>query len=47
MVTGVKGVILLIAAWWFCDGVLVSIRYVGSLDLTLPVCNTQFTLVFW
>ena len=47
MVAGVKGIVLLIAAWWFCDGLLVSISYVGSHDLTAVVFTTQFTLVIW
>ena len=46
MVYGVKGIVLLVAAWWFCDGLLVSMRYVGSLGLTIIVFTTQRTLVF-
>ena len=41
MVAGGNGVVLLIAAWRFCDEILVSIRYVGSLDLTASVFTRQ------
>ena len=41
MLAGGNGVVLLIAAWWFRDGVLVFIRYVGSHVLTSSVFTTQ------
>ncbi len=41
MVASGNGVVLLIAAWWFCDGVVVSIRFVGSLGLTASVFTTK------
>ena len=41
MVAGGNGVVLLIAAWWFYDGLLVSISYVGSHGLTASVFITQ------
>ena len=47
MVAGVNGVVLMIAAWWFCDGVLVSIGYVGFHGVTASVLTTRCTLVFW
>jgi len=33
--------------WWFCDGSLVSISYVGSYGITASVFITQCTLVSW